>query len=224
VSYLYVDIETLPANLTPAEIRALAADSVPANYKDPVKIDAWITENADKAHRRTALDSMSGRILMVAWALDDAPVRSVYLDNPGDPKPALDALYADLDSAGLVWTGHNVAGFDLPFIRHAAIRLRHPIAQRIPFARFSPAVADTMTMWAGTDARPDFVRLGALAAFLGIAGKAGGLDGSKVYDAWLAGEHARIREYGEHDVEIVRDVHRAMIGLPGLCRAEGGPS
>lgn len=212
MSFLYLDIETLPADLSPAHIRALAAGSVPANYKDPVKIEAWIEENADKAHRRTALDSMQGRILMVAWAIGDDPVRSVYLDNPNDPRPALDALHGALTGSGLVWTGHNIAGFDLPFLRHAAIRLRHPLAQRIPFARFSPAVADTMTLWAGTDARPEYVRLGDLAAFLGVGSKGEGLDGSKVYDAWLAGEHDRIRAYGMQDVDLVRDVHRAIVG------------
>jgi len=213
MSHLYLDIETLPANLSPAEIRGLAADSVPANYKDPAKIEAWIEEHGAEAHHRTALDSMRGRILMLAWAVDDAPVESVYLDDPDDPRPVLDALAGALRGLrSVVWVGHNIAAFDLPYLRRAALRLRHPVARAIPSARFSPVVADTMAMWAGTDPRPAYVSLEAIATFLGLGAKAGGMDGSQVYGAWKDGRHEDIRRYGERDVALVRDVHRTIVG------------
>ncbi len=210
---LFVDIETLPASMTDAERRALAADSVPANYKDPAKIEAWIAENAAKAHANTALDSMRGRVLMVAWAIGDGPVRSVYLDDPDDCRPVLDALASVVAGPEpVLWIGHNIAGFDLPYLRRAALRLRHPVAREIPFNRYSDRMRDTMLMWGGTDPRPSYVGLDAIARFLGVGTKAGGMDGSQVYPAWLAGRHDEIRAYGEGDVSLVRDVYRVIVG------------
>lgn len=212
-SYLYLDIETLPADLSRDEIRALAADSVPGNYKDPAKIDAWIAENAADRHHRTALDPMAGRVLMLAFAVDDGPVVDVYHDDPNDPTPALDALHGALVSMrGTVFVGHNIAGFDLPYLRYAALRCRHPVARMLPAARYSHGVEDTMALWAGTIPRPDHTSLARIAAFLGLEGKASGMDGSQVYPAWLAGRHDEIRAYGRQDVELVRDVHSLLIG------------
>lgn len=210
---LYLDIETLPADLTPEQIADLAREEVPGNYKKPEAIEAWVAENAGGVHARTALKSMEGRILMLAWAVDDKPVQSVYLDNPKDPRPVLDALLsavAPLRSP--TWIGHNIAGFDLPYLRHVAFRARHPVATAIPHARYSPAVVDTMQLWSGTNPRPDYVGLARLASFLGVPAKVGDIDGSKVFDAWKAGRHAEIRTYGEGDVETVRAVHQVMVG------------
>lgn len=219
---LFLDIETLPAEMTRDEIRALATDKVPANYKDPAKIDAWIAENAAKAHAGTALDSMMGRVLMVAWAVDDGPVSSVYLDDPNDCRPVLDALAGAVSgTAHTTWIGHNIAGFDLPYLRHAAFRARHPLAREIPDTRYSNRVRDTMAMWAGTDPRPSYVGLSAIARFLGLGEKAGGMDGSQVYPAWLAGRHDEIRAYGEQDVALVRDVYRVLVG--SLAERDSAP-
>lgn len=216
---LFLDIETLPASMTDAEIRALAVDSVPSNYKDPAKIEAWIAENAAKAHASTALDSMKGRVLMVAWAIGDEPVRSVYLDDPNDCRPVLDALAGVVAGPEpTVWIGHNVAGFDLPYLRRAALRLRHPVAREIPATRYSDRMRDTMLMWNGTDPRPSYVGLSTIARFLGLGEKSGGMDGSQVYPAWLAGRHDEIRAYGEQDVALVRDVYRVIVGAdPGAA-------
>lgn len=210
---LYIDIETLPANLTPEEIATLAREEVPGSYKKPEAIEAWIAENGANVHARAALKSMQGRILMLAWAVEDEPVQSVYLDDPNDPRPVFDALLsavAPLRSP--VWIGHNIAGFDLPYLRHIAFQRRHPVARAIPHARYSPSMVDTMQLWSGTSPRPDYVGLARIAAFLGIPAKVGDIDGSKVFEAWKAGRHAEIRAYGEGDVETVRAVHRVMVG------------
>lgn len=207
----FFDLETLPAHMSESDKRSLAMDSVPGNYKDELKIQAWILEKGEEAYRKTSLDSMAGRILMMAWAVDNEPVESVYLDDPNDVRPILDALYQVVGGAQHVeWIGHNITGFDLPYLRHAAFKLRHPVAQLIPAVRYSPQVCDTMLMWAGTDAQRH-VSLAKIAAFLGLGEKAG-LDGSRVYQAWLDGWHVEIRAYGEQDVALVRDIYQVMSG------------
>lgn len=210
---LYLDIETLPAEMDAQQIADLAARDVPKNLRDPAKIDEWIATNADDRHRRTALDPMRGRMLMLAFAVGDGPVESCYLDNPNDPTPILDALagaVARIDGAP-VFVGHNIAGFDIPYLRYAALRLRHPVARVFPATRYSSMVADTMSMWCGTNTRADYVKLADIAAFLGLGGKVGGIDGSQVYDAWLAGRHDEVRAYGCGDVALVRDVYRVLV-------------
>jgi predicted PolB exonuclease-like 3'-5' exonuclease len=79
-------------------------------------------------------------------------------------------------------------------------------------------VFDTMQEWAGFR---ETVSLDALCRALAIASpKAGGLDGSRVYDAWIAGRAEEIAAYCRRDVEAVQAIHRRMlppVNLEGLA-------
>lgn len=206
-----IDIETLPADMPEADRLALVRDEVPANYKDPEKIRAWCEANADAAYRKTAFDAMRGRLLCIGYAVDDAPVRVAYDPTGTDTATLFDELHKALvDVRYPIWVGHNIAGFDLRWLKWHAWRIEHPIAGLIPFEKWGgKRVADTMSLWQGPDPK-GWTKLGDIAAFLGIGGKGEGLDGSKVYDAWLAGEHDRIAAYCAQDVELTRRVYRVI--------------
>ena len=60
-----------------------------------------------------------------------------------------------------------------------------------------------MQLWCGNR---DSIGLDELCKILGIEGN-GDMDGSKVYDMWLAGEHEKIGEYCSQDVEKVRAIN-----------------
>jgi hypothetical protein len=64
-------------------------------------------------------------------------------------------------------------------------------------------------MWSPHDQR-DRVSLGKIAAYLGIDVKSNGLDGSKIYDAWLDGRQDEIAEYCKQDVDAVRSVFKIL--------------
>jgi len=212
--FAYIDIETLPAAWSPDRIREHAASAVPANYTKHDTIAKWIDEHADEAWRRTALDSLHARILCIGVALEDEPVEVCYNEDGDDA--GLHRLLswlderlrmAESDGSGVSLVGHNIAGFDLPMLLRSAWRLNHPVASQLPRRPRDGRVVDTGELWRATDPAPGRTSLAKIATFLGLGEKAEGLDGSKVYDAWHAGEHDRIRRYCAADVELVREIH-----------------
>ena len=184
---VYLDIETLPADMDDAAKAALVADKVPGNYKDPEKIAAWIAREADEVWRRTALDWELARVLCVGVAIEDEDPLVIYSE---DATPAVildgfDAILAVLDRPTLI--GHYVDSFDLQLLRMLAAEHNHPLLTRIPSAKWSPRVIDTAARAAGSNPRGiDHASLGKLCRKLRIPAKSD-MDGSKVYDAWVAG-------------------------------------
>jgi len=210
---IYIDIETLPADWSDAQIEAHARQNVPGNYSKPETIEKWITDNADELHRRTALDGMHARLLCVGLAVgDDEPVDIIYSETV-DIHELCDQLFDHLENVlHPVFIGHNVAGFDLPMLRRFAWRAGHKrLARLFPSRPRSPQVIDTLDLWKGTDAHGKGIRLAQLAEFFGYPGKKEDLDGSQVYDAFLRGEHERIARYCAGDVELVRNLVDAML-------------
>ena len=200
---LFVDIETLPC-ADPADAPPVTA---PANYKDPEKIAAYVAEHAANAHRATALDHYSGRILCIGAAVDDAEPTVFCGDDMFD---GLLGLIEDLRYP--VWVGHNIAGFDIRWLYLHARRARHDVACHMPWDKWSKGIVDTMDLAMGPNPKGTPPRLATLAKFFGVASKTEGIDGSKVYDFWLAGRHQEIYDYCAQDVRVVRDVYRALIG------------
>ena len=67
-----------------------------------------------------------------------------------------------------------------------------------------------MMKWAGFGGR---VSLDALCRALNVPSpKEGGIDGSKVYDAWMAGQHDQIAAYNMADVVATAAVWQRMAG------------
>lgn len=211
---LFIDIETLPAlHWTPEERIAHARRKVPANYSKPESIEKWVAENADEEWRKTALDWRYGSILCIGYAIDDGGVEVISADENTMLDDLRDAIRATgtRDSGYLIWIGHNILRFDLRWLMYTALRLNHPLAALIPFAKWDRRAVDTAALWSGPDPSGP-AKLADIAEYLGIGAKGEGLDGSKVYDAWLAGEHERIARYCAQDVELTRAVYRRITG------------
>jgi hypothetical protein len=105
VTYLYIDIETIPAQRPDVleEIRAskqadleaaLAAIAPPGNYKKQETIDEWMANEApkvaaklqsafesdvDDTYRKTSFDGGFGQICVIGFALDDAAPSHMYV-------------------------------------------------------------------------------------------------------------------------------------------------
>ena len=210
MKYLYIDIETLPC----ADPTKVPDPKPPANYKDPEKIAAWIADAKADAHRETSLDPLLGRVFAIGYAVDADPVRVLY-DATGDEEARLIAeLAAVVDAARedgrstITWVGHNISGFDLKWLWFRAVKYGHrDLARVIPYQRWQAGLCeDTLKLAQGSDWSAKGLGLSRLAEYFGHAGKAEGLDGAKVYDAWLAGEHERIQADCRADVELTRDL------------------
>ena len=206
---IHIDIETLPGESRP-DPETLTP---PSNYKSPEAIAKWRTENAEKVYRAQALDSMTGRILTIGYAIDDSdPVALTVGMTVETEAEALERLEDVIDPLPrpIVWAGHNVRAFDLQWLWRRAIR--HDcarLAQTIPRERYSKNVIDSMELWAGPDYQAR-VSLDKVARFLGLGAKTEGMDGSKVFDFWQDGKLEEISEYCLQDVALARDVIRVL--------------
>lgn len=233
---VYLDIETIPGQ-SPAVLDALRADAAlekaavraPSNYKDEAKIAEYIAgkhaeidAGMEDKRLRTSFDGMFGSIACICYAIDDEEVFSVDSNTSGGEKAMLEDFYAHLfDQASIAYhggvaemdvtfVGHNIAGFDLPFLKHRSVILgvKPPKAVAKAFAAkaWDKCIADTMLMWSPD--REKRVSLDKLCKALGIPGKSG-FDGSMVADTWPK-EPQTVIDYCKADVERARAIHRRL--------------
>jgi hypothetical protein len=220
---IFLDIETIPTQNDKLiqEIR----DSIkpPANYSKPETIKKWMEENLeaefDKKYRLTALDGLHGEIISIAWAFDDEEPQGIYRDSIGEDE-LLARFYNSLsfvrDKRGNravinKWVGHYITGFDLRFIwQRSVIKCVRP-SVNIPYNAkpWDNNVFDTKIAWTGASSYSGAGSLDALCKAFDLDGK-GDIDGSKVYDNWLAGNHAEIFEYNKDDVRKCRELYKRM--------------
>lgn len=219
---IYLDIETLPpheeerARLTVRTIRRLDKSFVaPERDADEACNDAEF--------RRLALHAEYGRILCIGVIIEaeGKPERCgvLGLSNATKHLHADEArtlrgfwkLLADFRSSRDLLIGHNILDFDLPFIYQRSWVCGVKPSVELCFARYrSRPIFDTMKEWAKWNQK-QYISLKDLAKALKVeAVKTEGFDGSRVYDAYLAGEHQLICDYCLQDVEVSRAVYHRL--------------
>lgn len=122
-------------------------------------------------------------------------------------------LLADFDARRDLIVGHNVMDFDLPFLYKRSRINRVPPGILLNFTRYRHApIYDTMREWNHWNPHTGLISLAHLAEVLKVGmTKTDGVDGSRVYDEFLAGNHELIAEYCLQDVKIVRAIYYRMI-------------
>jgi hypothetical protein len=192
-----------------------------------------IVVEEERCYQLGSLSAASGRILSIA--VHEGPVpgldfggieqpeseRVFGIDEAGEQQDEKKSLLAFLDymknfdpeSDELV--GHNILGFDLPFIFQRC--LVHCISAR-PLVDLGDyrvrGVFDTMHAWWLGAKR--FVSLDDVAWGLGIeSSKTATAEGSKVFELYQAGKLGEIREYNLNDVRVTRKVYERMVGCFG---------
>lgn len=134
-NWMVLDIETRPdpAMDTPEWWERQAASlEAPANYKDPVKIEAYRAERLASARGKMALSPLTGIVACVGWQARDAEAPSVLTvqEPTRQGEAALLQEWAQklwaLDRSRIV--GWNVREFDIPFLiaRCALHQIRLP--------------------------------------------------------------------------------------------------
>jgi hypothetical protein len=186
----------------------------------------------ERCYQLGSLSATSGRILSIAvhtgpvagidFGVEQPQSERVFgIDKDGfeqDEKKSLLSFLEfmkdfDCDTDELV--GHNLIGFDLPFIFQRC--LVHCISAK-PMVDLSEyrvqGVFDTMHHWWLGAKR--FVSLDDVAWALGIeSSKTATAEGSKVFDLYQAGKLAEIRDYNLNDVRVTRKVYERMVGCFG---------
>jgi len=191
-------------------------------------------KEAERCYYLGSLAATSGRVLSIAahvgpkaefsdGGLDDDFGREYVfgIDSDGNEEgeaKALNgfvALLSAFDAQTDEIVGHNVAGFDLPFIYQRCLVNGISARPVVDFGSYNiPSVFDTMRRWFFGDRGR--VSLDDLAWALGIeSSKTAEADGSKVYELYAAGRLAEVREYNLRDVRVTRKVYERMVAVVG---------
>lgn len=180
----------------------------------------------NEEYRKFALQAEYGQILCIGVILEkdgrqcrkgvfgyDPETKLLHLDEKKTLRGFWKILREEFNVRRDLIIGHNIMDFDLPFIyKRSRINRVKPSIQ-FSFARYRSApIFDTMREWALWNLREKSISLSQLAGLLktGLE-KTEGIDGSKIYDEFLAGNHALIAEYCLQDVEMTRAVYHQMV-------------
>jgi len=205
---IFIDIETIPGPVRPE----LCEVKVDARLKDPEKIKAAQEEGLEESYRRQALDSMAGRIWCIGVAKDDDEPRCFIGDDEREVLHQLQLFVQQCRPTGrdVEWVGHNAVAFDMRWVWRKAVKYGlEKLAFYIRPDKYRGNIRDTMLIWACGDTR-DYVSLDKLAHYLGVGKKTPGMDGSKVYELWLAGDAEGCAEYCVADVALTRAVYARL--------------
>ncbi|HKP47762.1 MAG TPA: ribonuclease H-like domain-containing protein, partial [Pyrinomonadaceae bacterium] len=191
-----------------------------------------IAAEEERCYQLGSLSAASGRLLSLAvhtgpvagfdMGIDQPVTERVFgIDEDGfeeDEKKSLLAFLEfikDFDPEMDELVGHNILGFDLPFIFQRC--LVHCISAKrlVDMREYNVrGVFDTMHHWWLGAKR--FVSLDDIAWALGIeSSKTATAEGSKVFELYQAGKLAEIREYNLNDVRVTRKVYERMVGCFG---------
>jgi hypothetical protein len=210
---LYLDIETVGTDDPVVIAEITAGITPPGNISKAETIAAWESEKkpalVEEAIKRTSFDGGLGRVICFGYAFDKKPVESLI--GTGEPELLMAVSAIDPGSMTSLITviGHNVA-WDARFLWQRMIVNNVPVPQWLRVAvKAKPwEMGDTMTLW--NPDRERKVSLAKLCRILGVPTPKGDLDGSKVWDAYRAGEIDRIAEYCRGDVEATRACYLRM--------------
>ena len=215
---IYFDIETIPCQLPGALDEFKAAVTAPAQYKKADSIAEWLKENRDSegeaAWLKTSFDGGMGHVVCIGFAVDDGPALSYNLidyNSREEEARVLGAFFSELDRIGRsVLIGHNIIGFDLPFLwkRCMILNVKPPHwFPRNPSKYSSEMVRDTMNLWdmeqrAGGS-------MDRICRLMGIPGK-GDVSGADVWPMVEAGDIEGVAAYCRGDVERTRAMFKRM--------------
>lgn len=207
---LICDIETGP--LPRESIAHLCPKfEAPSNYKDADKIAANIAEQEKAWYGRAALHPMTGYIAAIgicsANGLHEKPPIGI-----GEEADVLRWFwnYYSLEGAVTQFIGHNLHGFDIPFIirRSWAHGIRVP--QTVMSGRYinDRRFVDTMKVFQCGNSSEKFYGLDAVAKFFGLAGKTDPIGAT--FAEVLASDPKRALAYLEEDLNLTRQVAERM--------------
>ena len=203
---IFLDIETIPAEESDKKSALDLVLKKKQRYGKEVDLGK---ENMEQLYRDTAVSGDFGRIFCIGYALEDGQVQIIY----GEEKKILEEWWK-VAAKGDCFIGHNIMDFDLRFIYKRSIVNRiKPSAKHLnlSFARYRNfPIFDTMKEWEKWS--NSYITLDALAKILQLpSSKDGGIDGSQVFDFFLAGKYKEIYEYCKRDVQLTRQVYNRML-------------
>ena len=192
-----------------------------------------IAAEEERVYQLGSLNATSGRVLSIAVHVGAIPGFEIEglssdqrehafgIDAEGKEQEEAQALreflslMSDFDLECDEIVGHNIIGFDLPFIFQRCLVNNIAVRPPVNLGEYNVrGVFDTMRgWWLGGRNR---VGLDDIAWALGLeSSKTADVEGSKVFDLYQAGKLAEIREYNLNDVRVTRKVYERLIACFG---------
>lgn len=192
-----------------------------------------IAAEEERAYSMGSLSATSGRVLSIAVHVGAIPgLTFLGVEQPqsehvfgidadgfeeGERRALIGCfeLMKDFDSESDEIVGHNILGFDLPFIFQRALVQGLHFRPFVNLGEYNVrGVFDTMHRWWFGAKRT--VSLDDLAWALGIeSSKTAEVEGSKVFDLYQANRLELIREYNLNDVRVTRKIYERMVATLG---------
>lgn len=194
----------------------LASQFVPKTKEEFVGAQRWKPETIEEKYanylvtaledfkRRAALDATTGKVLAIGLKSEKG---TVILDSVNEDKLLTDfwAKVRSCQAAGRSLVGHNVLGFDFPFlIRRSWMR---GIEFEMPHFERDGIIKDTMKVWACGN-YGETIGLDRLAKALGLPGKTEGVNGADFARLWNGEpeEQKLARQYLLTDLDVTWNV------------------
>lgn len=213
---IFIDIETIPGQAPGLLDDFRAAVKAPGQYTKPESIQKWLDENRESEARaqwlKTSFDGAVGQIVAISYATDLEGSTEFVTDlDPASENDLLQSVWTKLeelaDNERVCIVGHNIIGFDIPFLWKRSIV--HQARPPLWFPRnpkpWNDYVFDTMCEW-DLDKR---ISMDNLCKALGIPGK-GDISGADVWPMIQEGKFEEVARYCMADVNRTRKIHRAM--------------
>lgn len=204
------DIETGPADDETLG-RIMPKFDPPSNYKDPEKIAENIAGQQLAWRNKAALSAISGVIIAIGWQ-DDKGQNTIWSGE--DEANTIHRFFCDYLASGQPdWVGHNIFGFDVPYL----VRRSWVHGIRIP-ETFKDAIGkgygyrrgnliDTMQLWTCGN-REDRISLDNLAKLLKVGAKTG--DGAFFAETFKKDQSAAL-DYLRNDLAMTRAVAERLL-------------
>lgn len=189
-----------------------AHEKAVADYDNTVKAaeQSYWQEIRDKA----ALDATTGRVCAIGYLTDSKEMIETAIDfDEVDLLRRFWSIAAKMRSENRKVIGHNIAGFDVPFIvrRSWILGLRVPDWVTTPTGYLNPMFLDTMLTWQVGNRR-DFIKLDRLARALDCGCKPSDCTGAD-FHRLLRGSGAEREaaiEYLRNDLKLPYEIARKL--------------
>jgi len=218
-SIVFFDIETVqvPQN-DPLWLRLSARIQ-----RLPGESEEDFEERLGNIHRKTTLNPALGRVWMIGYAVNKGEPKVLLGDGSlGEEKRIVSEFLGFLKDTPRFWlAGHNILGFDIPFLQvralHHGLGREAAVLGRVTEKPWERRAIDTMKLWPRTSNdrsawREGLSGLGKLSTICHVLGipLQEGVMGETIYDAFKAGDTGGAVKHVREDIEQIREVFRRL--------------
>ena len=212
---VYLDIETIPDK---------DPDMSDENFLDTLvngMSTVGITSEFDKYYKREvkrrSLSNLDCRIISISYAINDEPVVNIFNGYHEDLliQALIDSDLMDIMAMKIVSQvcAYNALAFDLPVI--ATKLFKYGFKEFVPAIPYLESkyrhtrVFDPMAIFPSTS-NERYLTQSRMAEYLGIEDNSD-MHGSMVYEAFIDGQHDKIKAYNNEDVELLRNICKRIM-------------